>query len=212
VSAAQTLAMAHLSNGDLAGARGALSAAVARGIPSLKIGIQMAGFFEVGFALAEGDQQRCCGSHRTLSTTRGRGGRSRWPRCYWQRGDTARARAYADSALGPTRQLLAETPNDLQLHGIVALMLAYVGRAAEARSESARALVVSGSSDLRSYNRLNAVKTEVALGDRDAAVAHLKALRPLGTYATGGWLRVDPTFASLRDYPPAATYMKPASP
>jgi tetratricopeptide (TPR) repeat protein len=94
------------------------------------------------------------------------------------------------------------------MHGIIAVMLSYLGRSAEARAEVERSLRIPGDAATRGYNLLNASKAELALGNRDAALAYLKQLRPLGLHITNGWLHVDPTFASLVSYPPAQAWMK----
>ena len=208
VTSAQTHAMAYLSAGDLEGARKALKAAVTRGIPALKMGVQMAGYFEVGFALDDADQQAVL----RLTPNAFDDSRAWWTQSLatllWQRGDTARAHAFADSALAPTRQLLVVTPDDFQMHGILALMLAYTGRASEARAELQKSVAYAGGAERTTYNLVNAAKAELALGNRDAALGYLKKVRPLGTYVTNGWIRVDPTFATLRGYPPAEEWMK----
>jgi serine/threonine-protein kinase len=202
LTSAQALLMAHLSNGDLDGARAAIRASVERGIPALRLAAHFAAYQETAFALEEADQQVVL----RLTPSAFDGDRSWWAQSlatlYWQRGDTVRARAYADSALAPTRQLIAATPDDSQQHGLLALMLAYLGRGAEARAELPLALQDLSSRTSRTYNRLSAAKAELALGNRDAAVEHLKLLRAQGHYVTNGWMRVDPTFASLKGYPP----------
>jgi len=206
-SSAQSHAIAYLAKGDLEGARRALRAAVTRGIPALKLGVQMAGFWEVGFALDEADQQAVL----RLTPAAFDGSRVWWAQSlatlHWQRGDTALARAHADSALAPSRQALAANPNDSQMHGLLALMLAYLGREGDARAEMAKSLAYRGTALDRWYNLVNAAKTEAAFGNRDATLAHLKAAQSLGSWVTGGWLRVDPAFASLRGYPPAEAWM-----
>ena len=208
VSAAQGLAMSHLANRDLAGARAALQAAVARGIPALKLGVQMAGYWEIGFALSEPDQEAVL----RLTPSAFDDSEAWWAQSLatllWQRGDTIRARVYADSALAPSRRLLVSTPDDIQMHGIIALMLSYLGRSTEARAEVERSLAIPLQGSNRAYNLMNASKAELALGNRDAALGYLKQVRPLGMYLTNGWLHVDPTFASLVSYPPAEAWMK----
>jgi len=211
-TAAQQLAMAHIASGDLPAVRKVLRAAVDRGIPALKLGLQMVGYYEVGFSLDEPDQQAVL----RLTPNAFDDSRAWWAQSlatlYWQRGDTARARAFADSALGPTRQLLTDSPNDSQMHVITSLLLAYLGRATEAKAELTKGLSLTGTPDLISYNLINAAKTELALGNRDAALAHLKAGRARGIYVTNGWMRVDPTYASLKGYPPAETFMGTKAP
>jgi tetratricopeptide (TPR) repeat protein len=161
----------------------------------------MAAYQETGFALDEADQQL------VLRLTPGAfdDDRSWWAQSlatlYWQRGDTAMARTYADSALAPTREILARAPDDLQQHGLLALMLAYLGRGAEARAEIGRAFRPNDETS-RTYNHVNAAKAELALGDREAAMPHILAFRKAGHIVTPGWMQVDPTYASLKGFPP----------
>jgi Flp pilus assembly protein TadD len=198
----QQVAIAYLADGDLEGARGVLRAAVQRGVPAPRLAAQMTGFQETGWALDEAGQQLVL----RLNASSFDDDRAWWAQSlatlHWQRGDTALARAHADSALAPTRQQVAGAPNDPQLHGLLALMLAYLGRAAEARAEEQRSLAHVDRYSLQAYNFVNAAKTELALGDRDAALALLAKARQRGYYVTDGWLRTDPTFASLKGYPP----------
>ncbi|MFL5520548.1 MAG: protein kinase domain-containing protein [Gemmatimonadales bacterium] len=198
----QQVAIAYLADGDVEGARGVLRAAVQRGVPAPRLATQMTGFNETGWALDEASQQLVL----RLNSASFDDDRAWWAQSlatlHWQRGDTVLARAYADSAVAPTRQQVAGAPNDPQLHGLFALMLAYLGRAAEARAEEQRSLARVDRYSLQAYNLVNAAKTELALGDRDAALALLAKARQHGYYVTDGWLRVDPTFASLKGYPP----------
>ncbi|HEX5818468.1 MAG TPA: hypothetical protein VFY20_06310, partial [Gemmatimonadales bacterium] len=90
---------------------------------------------------------------------------------------------------------------DPQLHGLIALMYGYLGRAADARAEVQQSMAHVDRYSQQGYNRMNAAKTELALGNRDAAIDHLAKVRATGYHLTRGWLQVDPTFASLKGYP-----------
>jgi hypothetical protein len=81
-------------------------------------------------------------------------------------------------------------------------MLGYLGRAAEARVEEQRSLATVDRYASQAYNLVNAAKTELALGNRDAAIALLAKARVHGYFVTNGMLRIDPTFASLKGYAP----------
>jgi hypothetical protein len=118
---------------------------------------------------------------------------------HWQRGDTALARVFADSALGPTRKDIASAGRPSQHDGLLGLMLAYLGHAAEARAAAARGLQDTGLQ--ASYNRVNAAKAEAALGDRGAALAHLEQIAPAAVPALPTMLRHDPAFATLKGDP-----------
>jgi serine/threonine-protein kinase len=207
LSSQQTLVIAHLASADLGGARAALKAGVQRGIPAPRMAAYMAAYQEVGFALEEAEQELVL----RLTPSAFDDDRSWWAQSlatlHWQRGDTALARAFADSALAPTRELLAKAPEDLQQHGLLALMLAYLGRGAEARAEIERALPATDENN-RVYNRVNAAKAELALGNREAATAHIAVFRKFGHFVTPGWMQVDPTYASLKGYPPFEQLIK----
>ena len=62
---------------------------------------------------------------------------------YWQQGDTARARAYADSSLAMSRQQAEATPDDAELQVLYGLVLALAGKPAEARAAATRALALT---------------------------------------------------------------------
>jgi tetratricopeptide (TPR) repeat protein len=83
--------------------------------------------------------------------------------------------------VAPTRQQIAGAPDDPQLHGLLALMLAYLGRAAEARAEEQRSLARVDRYSLQAYNYVSAAKTELALGDKDAALGLLAKARSAAT-------------------------------
>jgi hypothetical protein len=201
VDAAQRVAMSYAAAGDLEAARGAARAAIARGIPAPSIAAQFPGTNETGWILDEETQRLAL----RLTPSAFDDDRAWWAQSLatllWQRGDTALARAYADSAIGPTRaQLAAEKPAS-QLHGLIALMYAYRGQAREARAEAALGMERPESQTTRAYNAINAAKVEVALGNRDSAVALIRHARSFGAYETPGWLRIDPTYASLKGHP-----------
>jgi len=197
----QAVAMAYANAGDLDGARRVLREALRRGLPAPRLASHMAGYFETGFILEDAEQQLVL----RLTPSTFDDDRAWWAQSlatlYWQRGDTARARAYADSALAPTRGQMAGAPNDPQLHGLIALMYAYLGRATEARAETQQSMAHVDRFSQQGYNRMNAAKTELALGNRDAAIAHLARVRATGYHLSEGWFGVDPTFASLKGYP-----------
>jgi serine/threonine-protein kinase len=197
----QQLAIAHLADGDVAGARRVLADAIERGVTAPSLAVQMTGYFEVGFALEESQQQLVL----RLTPDSFDGDRAWWAQSlatlHWQRGDTARARAYADSAIAPTRAQMAGAPGNAQLHGLLALMYAYLGRAAEARAEIEAVLDAKAGGTQQAYNWLSVAKAELALGDRDAAVRMLERVRASGWYTSDQFLALDPTYASLKGHP-----------
>ena len=85
-------------------------------------------------------------------------------------------------------------------------MLAFLGRAQEARAAAARGLQDSTAGS-RDYNRLNAARVEVALGNRDAALDHLEKLATSPSNAPSSFL-LDPLFASLKGLPRFEQFLK----
>jgi hypothetical protein len=90
----------------------------------------------------------------------------------------------ASAQLGFAEQLRA-TPGDDQRHVVRGLALAYPGRKAEAIQEGERQLV-------RIY---------LLVGEPEQALDQLESLLKIPYYLSPGWLKIDPTFASLRGNP-----------
>jgi tetratricopeptide (TPR) repeat protein len=189
---------AYLRVGDVPGARAAIRAATERGVPLPALVANLVGEEERGWVLEDADQRLAL----RLTPSAFDGERDWWAQSlatlYWQRGDTAMARAFADSALAPTRAVIAREGRPSQSDGLLGLMLAYLGRASEARAAAARGLE---STAQQPYNRLNAARAETALGDRGAALDQLEKISPQEMPALPVLLRHDPTFASLKSDP-----------
>jgi tetratricopeptide (TPR) repeat protein len=202
LQAVQRLAMVYASSGDLAGGRKVMRQPLSQGVTPPALAAYMAGYQEVPFLLdddvrdiiyrltpAAFDNDRAWWG-QSLATT------------YWQAGDTVHARIYADSALAPSRAQMEASPKDPQPRGLYGLMLAYLGRAKEARVEFDIVLQPSSSTFAQySYNLLNVAKGELALGNKDRALDILEQVIKRGHYVTPKWLTIDPTFASLKGYP-----------
>jgi serine/threonine-protein kinase len=202
LNAVQWLAISRVMQGNLDGARAAIRSAIQGGTPAPAIAAHFAGFQETAWMLE--DRERLLVFRLTPSAfddDRGFWGQS-LSTALWQEGDRARARAYADSALAPSAAQAQAAPKDSQLRGLYALMLAYTGRAAEARAEIGTALSAKGQEPVNdNYNILNAARAELALGDANRALDHLEALQRNGSHVNGHWMRLDPTFTSLKGNP-----------
>jgi hypothetical protein len=82
------------------------------------------------------------------------------------------------------------------------LMLAFRGRAAEARTALDLALKLEDKrTGQRDYILLNGARIETALGNKARALDYLEEIRRMGGHLTPQWLTVDPTFASLKGEP-----------
>jgi hypothetical protein len=83
-------------------------------------------------------------------------------------------------------------------------MLAYLGRRAEARAEADKALAnaATGMAADRAYAKMQQIRVDVVNGDAERAVDEIEELlqTPNG-WVTPAWIRIDPTFASLKGNP-----------
>ena len=115
-------------------------------------------------------------------------------------GDSARARAYSDSAIaGITGYLATDPPRRAFNYWARALHLANLGRMREARADRNRsvALLASDDYDMRLLNAW----VDGILGDKSAAVEQLYQVLRGRHYVNRAWLRIDERFAPLRGYP-----------
>jgi Flp pilus assembly protein TadD len=201
-TAVQQLAMSFAMRGDLDGARAAIQRALAQGASAPEVAANFAGREEVAWILAERER----GLVFRLTPAAFDNDRAFWGQslatAYWQEGDVARARAYADSALAESAAQARTNPKDGQLVGLYALMLGYLGRTSEARAASAQSLAVADRKSVQYwYEQLLAARTELALGDTARALDHLEQAVKTGSYINGRWLGVDPMWTSLKGNP-----------
>jgi hypothetical protein len=119
----------------------------------------------------------------------------------WQ-GDSVRARAYADSARLVFDQQLRQDTTNWQSFLMRALTHAIRGRRSEAIRDRDRGLAGALSTGDEwssiSYAHHIAARVDVALGDRDAAIAELRAVLSKPYFISPAWLRIDPAWDPLR--------------
>jgi tetratricopeptide (TPR) repeat protein len=122
----------------------------------------------------------------------------------WQ-GDSVRARAYADSARLVFDQQLRQDTTNWQSFLMRALTHAIRGRRSEAIRDRDRGLAGALSTGDEwssiSYAHHIAARVDVALGDRDAAIAELRAVLSKPYFISPAWLRIDPAWDPLRGDP-----------
>jgi serine/threonine-protein kinase len=195
--------MVRLAEGDLAGARALVQAARADANPRA-LDAHLATFYDLGW-MQDGAGQRALERLTVADFDGNRGERGlALAQSHWQRGDRARARAYADSARTTFEAQLEETPNDDQLHVFRGLALAYLGRKAEAIQEGERALALrplARDAFNGSYDQHQLVRIYIAVGEPERALDFLEPLLKIPYYLTPAWLRIDPNFAALRGNP-----------
>jgi TolB-like protein len=196
-------AIVPLAQGDLAGARAVVRAALSTVDPA-ELLVFFGNFQDLYWVLDDAQQQQLL----TLPPSAFDNDRGTWSivraQTYWLRQDRAQAKVYADSAQLAFAEQLRATPEDGQRHVIRGLALAYLGRKAEAIQEGKQgvALVpVSRDALLGSYIQLQLVRIYLLVGEPEQALDQLEALLKIPYYLSPGWLKIDPTFAPLRGNP-----------
>lgn len=120
-------------------------------------------------------------------------------------GDTAKARVYADSARLAFEKQLRDFPEEAQAHELRGRALALGGVKDEARKEAELSLKLRETSldaFTGPYVRFQVARILVQAGDNDKALDLIEGLlKANGTDVTPGWLRLDPSFASLKGLP-----------
>jgi len=193
-------AMTHLARGDLGGARAAIQAAPPEVEPTALVTF-IANYWDLGWVLDEAQQQLLL----RLGPVAYDGDRGAWgivrASTYYLRGDRAQARVYADSARLGIEETLKATPDDGQRRAFLGLVLAYLGRNAEAIKEGERAaalLPTARDGYTGPYIQHQLARIYAVAGQPDKAIDQLEALLKTPYFLSPGWLRIDPNFESLR--------------
>ena len=203
VSVREDRAMVSLAQGDLAGARIVLHAAPATVDPST-LAAYVAEYWDLGWVLDSAQERTLLG----LTPAAFDDSREDWATVlaeqYGLRGDRARSRAFADSASVAYEGALKVAPADAGLHVEYGLVLAYLGRKAEAIANGQRAVALLPiARDARDgpYMQHQLVRIYLILGENEKALDALEPLLKVPYYLSPGWLKIDPTFAPLRGNP-----------
>jgi hypothetical protein len=123
---------------------------------------------------------------------------------YRLRGDSARARIYADSARLAQQRIVQTDPSNPDQRQALATILAILGRGSEASGEGERALaqaLPSRDATFIAYIRERLARIYLLAGDRDKALTQLEVLLRGPSYLSPGVIAVDPVFASVRKDP-----------
>ena len=203
ISIHQNKAMALLGKGDLPGARAVLRAVPAEVDPT-ELVAQIANFWDMAWVLDDEQQKLVL----RLAPSAFASDRFAWAiakaQTYAYQGDTRRARAYADSAVRASGDVLANTPDDAQRRVLLGLALAYAGRKKEAIREGERGvslLPISKDAYTGPYLQHQLVRIYILAGEPQKAMNLLEPLLDTPYFLSPGWLPVDPTFAPLRKLP-----------
>ena len=119
-------------------------------------------------------------------------------------GDSARMRAYADSALGEMEDWRRTDSANPFMHVIRGMLLGMLGRRAEAHAEAqaaVRLLTPKQTANTRGYYKHLAAWTEVLAGKDDDAIGLLEDALETPYKLTPAWLSIDPVFAPLKGRP-----------
>nr|MBA3344116.1 protein kinase [Gemmatimonadales bacterium] len=196
-------AMIYLAQGDLAGAQGVIRGAPKEIDPAALVAY-LANYYDLFWVLDEAQQQLLL----RLTPEPFDNNRAAWGICLAQthalRGNQVQARAYADSSRMVFEAQLKESPDDAQLHVLLGLALAYLGRRDEAVAEGKRgvALMPVGKDAFDApYFQHQLARIYILVGEPDNALDQLEPLLKLTYYLSPGWLRIDPAFDALRGNP-----------
>jgi hypothetical protein len=192
-----------LSEGDLPAARRLLDDA-GRRVNQDDLFAYMAVYNDLGWVLDDVGQRRVLSLGPELFDN----DRGNWAivraHVYAWRGDSVSARAWGDTAAREFAAQILASPDDPQRHVLRGVALAYAGRRAEALAEGKRGMsLVSWENDFMSavYYQHQVLRIHLLLGEREQALDMLEALFAKPYYLSPGWLRIDPTFASLKGNP-----------
>jgi TolB-like protein/Flp pilus assembly protein TadD len=196
-------AMIALGQGDLNGARGVVRAALSTVEPARLFAIF--GFYWDLFWVLETSQQQELAKlpPGEFDNDRGAWGLLR-AQLYHHHGNQRQARAYADSARVAFDEQLQATPDDAQRNVLRGLALAYLGRKVDAIAGGRRAAAlvpISRDAYTGSYIQHQLARIYLLVGEPEQALDQLEPLLKIPYYLSPGWLRIDPTFASLRGNP-----------
>jgi serine/threonine-protein kinase len=194
---------AYVVKGDREGIRALLRSAPPE-LNRAEMAVYFAHYWELAWTLDPGDLDLLT----RLSPDAFGGVRSDWglglTQAWALKGDTAKARIYADSARLAFEDMVRQSPQSDQNFGLLGLSLAYLGRYDQAVTAAKRALAIrTPETDPYNggYNLLQLARVYAIAGQRENAIATLEKLLEIPLFVTPGWLRIDPTFSSLRGDP-----------
>ena len=122
----------------------------------------------------------------------------------WLRGDSARIRSTAQTALAGFRLHLQNAPDDVQQLLFVGLAEAYLGRKAEAIRDGEAAIrqaPLTGDASTAPYFHQVLARIYVLTGEQEKALDVIEKLLTIPGDLSPGWLRIDPNFAALKGNP-----------
>ncbi len=199
----ETKAILFLVQGDLAGARSVLEAAPREVDPKALVAY-LATYNHLTWVLNDEQQSLLLG----LTPANFGDDRLAWGISLAEsaslRGDSEKARQYADAARAAAEAQLRDTPDDANRHVLLGVALAFLGRKAEAVREGERgvALVpVARDAYDGPYYQHQLARIYIRVGELEKALDHLEPLLKIPYLLSPGWLEIDPNFDPLRKNP-----------
>ncbi len=206
-------AMVALAQGDLAGAKAVVRAALDTVDPA-SLYAYFGTYWDL-FWLLDDDQQR---QLLTLPPDVFDNDTASWAlvraQTWYERGNRAQARVYGDSSERSFEKQLEANPEAGQLHVLRALALAYAGRKAEAVEQGERGVAVvplSRDAYIGAYYQHQLARIYLLVAEPEKALDQLEPLLKIPYYLSPGWLRIDPTFAPLKGNPRFERLLVPGS-
>ena len=193
----------YVQEGDLAGARAALASRPAA-IDATTLAVSLITYYDFSWVYPDSERDRLL----RLTPADYENNRARWAeslaRANARIGDAARARELAEEARSALVEQVRDTPSSTILLGRLGTILAILGRREEATQSFERALELAPSG-VNEWDRSIALQAfavaQVRLGQHEAAIDRLEELLEAPWVITPGWLRIDPTYDSLRGNP-----------
>jgi len=197
--------MLFLAQGDLEGARRFVRAAKVR-VDLTGLVANFASFLELFWVLDDEQQELLfrLGPEHFFEREDEWGRSLVFAHTHHLRGEWEQMRVNAEIARAHLTQLLAEVPDDPQLHSYLGSALAYLGRENEALAHGRRGLELARARDSVPhplYLQLQLVRSHIILGQAEPALDQLEPLLEVPFYLSPGWLSIDPLFDPLRDHP-----------
>jgi eukaryotic-like serine/threonine-protein kinase len=199
----ENMAMTHLGEGDLAGARAFIKAA-SKDIEPTALAAYLATYQDLAWVLDEEQRDLLL----RLSPSAFDDDHGTWGICLAQacalKGDQANLRLYSEEARKGFEEELRGSPEDAQRHALLGLSLAYLGRKEEALREGLRAvelLPVSKDAYAGPYIQHQLVRIYILVGEHEKALDQLEPLMKIPYYISPGLLKIDPNFDPLRSNP-----------
>ena len=196
-------AMTYLGEADLAGARAVLKAALKDVEPTALVAF-LSQYQDLVWVLDEAQRELLL----RLTPSAFDDDRGAWGIClaqaYALKSDAANMRIHAEEARKGFEEHLRATPDDAQLHAILSVALAYLGRKEEAIREGQRAVAlvpVAKDAYYGPYFQHQLVRTYMLVGEPEKALDQLEALLKVPYYVSPAWLKIDPNFDPLRGNP-----------